>query len=140
MVVGWRVSTSLRSDLALDALNQALHSRNVGNDLVHHSDRGSQYLSIAYTEQLRHAGLHASVGAVGGSCDNALAESINGLFKSELTNRRGPWRNVLALELEILEYVHWYNHHGLFGALGYVPPAEFGADFFCRQAGQERAA
>lgn len=139
-IVGWRVSHSLRSDLALDALEQALCSRRVEQPLVHHSDRGSQYLSIRYTERLSEAGVHASVGAVGSSYDNALAESVNGLFKTELIRRRGPWRSISDVELAVLDYVHWYNTRRLHSALGYVPPAEYEQQHFLRQAGQPCAA
>jgi transposase InsO family protein len=139
-IVGWRVSSSLRSDLALDALEQALCSRKLEEPLIHHSDRGSQYLSIRYTERLAEAGLHASVGGVGSSYDNALAESVNGLFKTELIRRRGPWRSITDVELAVLHYVHWYNTKRLHSALNYVPPVEFEKQHFLRQAGQTCAA
>ncbi len=124
-VVGWRVSNSLRSDLALDALEQALHVRSPSGRLVHHSDGGTQYLAIRYTERLAEAGIERSVGTVGDSYDNALAETINGLFKTEVVHSRGPWRNVEAVEFATLEWVDWFNKRRLLQPLGYVPPAEF---------------
>jgi putative transposase len=125
-IVGWRVSTSLRSDLALDALEQALYdrARDADANLIHHSDRGVQYLSIRFTERLAEAGIEPSVGSVGDSYDNALAETIIGLYKTELIHRRGPWRNVEAVELATLEWVHWFNHRRLLEPIGHVPPAE----------------
>ena len=139
-VVGWRVSTSLRSDLALDALEQALHARPLDGDLVHHSDRGSQYLSIRYTERLAEAGVERSVGSVGDSYDNALAETVIGLYKTEVIRRRGPWRNVDGVEYATLEWVDWFNNRRLLGPLGYVPPAEFEAEYHRGQASQAMAA
>lgn len=124
-IVGWRVSSSLRSDLALDALEQALHARAPAEDLVHHSDRGVQYLSIRYTERLAEAGIERSVGSVGDSYDNALAETLIGLYKTEVIRRRGPWRNIDAVEYATLEWVDWFNSRRLLGPLGFVPPAEF---------------
>ena len=124
-IVGWRVSSSLRSDLALDALEQALHARAPDERLVHHSDRGVQYLSIRYTERLAEAGIERSVGTVGDSYDNALAETVNGLYKTEVIRRRGPWRNIDAVEYATLEWVDWFNRRRLLGPLGYVPPSEF---------------
>jgi putative transposase len=127
-IVGWQVSRSLRSDLALDALEQALWSREGPFDgLVHHSDRGVQYLSIRYTERLAEAGVVTSVGSRGDSYDNAMAESVNGLYKTELVRKQGPWRGLEDLEFATLKWVDWYNHRRLFGALGYVPPAEYEA-------------
>ena len=129
-IVGWRVSNSLHTDLALDALEQALHERRAPREgLIHHSDRGVQYLSLRYTERLAQAGIAPSVGSVGDSYDNALAESIIGLYKTELIARRGPWRTCEAVELATLEWVHWYNHRRLFGPLGHVPPAAFEAHY-----------
>ena len=129
-IVGWRVSNSLHTDLALDALEQALHERRTPRDgLIHHSDRGVQYLSLRYTERLAHRGIAPSVGSVGDSYDNALAESIIGLYKTELIARRGPWRHCEAVELATLQWVHWYNHRRLFGPLGHVPPATFEAHY-----------
>jgi transposase InsO family protein len=132
-IVGWRVSASLRSDLALDALEQALWARRPGAGLVHHSDRGVQYLSIRYTERLAEAGVEASVGSKGDSYDNALAEAVNSLFKSEVIYRRGPWRSREAVELAVLEWVDWFNKRRLLEPLGYVPPAEFEAAFYDKQ-------
>jgi putative transposase len=124
-IVGWRVSSSLRTDLALDALEQAVHVRPHAEDLVHHSDRGVQYLSIRYTERLAAAGIERSVGSVGDSYDNALAETINGLYKTEVIRRSGPWRNIDDVEFATLEWVDWFNNRRLLEPLGYVPPAEF---------------
>ena len=137
-IVGWRVSRSLRSDLALDALEQALHARGLHQDgqLVHHSDRGSQYLSIRYTDRLKEAGIEASVGSVGDSYDNALAETINGLYKTELIWRRGPWRSIEAVEIATLEWVEWFNHRRIMGSIGNVPPAEHEATYYERAEGQ----
>ena len=129
-IVGWRVSTSLRSDLALDALEQALHARPHGEDLVHHSDRGTQYLSVRYTERLAEAGIERSVGSVGDSYDNALAETINGLYKTEVIRRCGPWHNVDDVEFATLRWVHWFNHKRLLGPIGYVPPVEFESAYY----------
>jgi putative transposase len=125
-IVGWRVSSSLRSDIALDALEQALHDRDLdeGEALIHHSDRGVQYVSIRYTERLAEAGIEPSVGSVGDSYDNALAETINGLYKTEVIRQRGPWRHIEAVELATLEWVDWFNHRRLFEPNGDVPPAE----------------
>ena len=131
-IVGWRVSRSLRSDLALDALEQALHARPVTDELVHHSDRGVQYLSIRYTERLAEAGIERSVGSVGDSYDNALAESVIGLFKTEVIERRGPWRSFDAVEYATLEWVDWFNRRRLLEPLGYVPPLEFEATYYNR--------
>ena len=124
-IVGWRVSSSLRTDLALDALEQAIAQRAPQGELVHHSDRGSQYLSIRYTERLLEAGIEASVGSVGDSYDNALAESINSLYKAEVIRRQGPWRSMEAVELATLDWVYWFNNRRLLEPLGYVPPVEF---------------
>ncbi len=123
-IVGWRVANSLRTDLVLDALEQALHSRTGTQDLIHHSDRGCQYLSIRYTERLAEAGVNASVGSVGDSYDNALAETINGLYKTEVIRRRGPWRHIDAVEYATLEWVDWFNHRRLLEPIGDMPPAE----------------
>jgi putative transposase len=124
-IAGWRVSSSLRSDLALDALEQALHARPHDERLIHHSDRGVQYLSIRYTERLADAGLERSVGSVGDSYDNALAESVIGLFKTEVIRRCGPWRNIDEVEYAVLEWVDWFNNRRLLEPLDYVPPAEY---------------
>ena len=124
-IVGWRVSRSLRSDLALDALEQALWARPDTEELVHHSDRGVQYVSIRYTERLAEAGIEPSVGSVGDSYDNAMAETIIGLYKTEVIHRLGPWRNVDHVEFETLDWVGWFNKHRLFEPIGNIPPAEF---------------
>jgi putative transposase len=126
-IVGWRVAASLRTDLALDALEQALHARPHGDGLVHHSDRGVQYLAIRYTDRLASAGVEPSVGSVGDSYDNALAESVIGLFKTEVIRRRGPWRGIESVEFATLEWVDWFNNRRLLEPLGYVPPAEYEA-------------
>ncbi|MCB9547762.1 MAG: IS3 family transposase [Myxococcales bacterium] len=139
-IVGWRVSSSLRTDLALDALDQAIHARSVGDGLIHHSDRGSQYLAIRYTERLAEAGIEGSVGRVGDSYDNALAETVMGLYKAELIRLQGPWRSLEAVEHATLDWVHWYNTKRLHGQLGYVPPREFEAAFLEGQVVQSRAA
>ena len=124
-IVGWRVSNSLRSDLALDALEQALHARPDIESLVHHSDRGVQYLSIRYTERLGQAGIEPSVGSVGDSYDNALAETINGLYKTEVIHPNGPWRSHDEVEFATLQWVDWFNNRRLLEPIGHVPPAEF---------------
>ena len=133
-IVGWRVSNSLRTDLALDALEQALYERSVGprDALVHHGDRGSQYPSIRYTERLAEAGIEQSVGSVGDSFDNALAESIIGMYKTEVIRPQGPWRGLEAVELATLERVDWFNHRRLLQSIGNRPPAE--AVFRCSGA------
>jgi transposase InsO family protein len=132
-IVGWRVSNSLRSDLALDALEQALHARPDIDQLVHHSDRGGQYLSIRYTERLAEAGIEPSVGSVGDSYDNALAETIIGLYKTEVIRRNGPWRNIEEVEFATLEWVDWFNNRRLFEPIGSIPPVEFEALYYERQ-------
>jgi putative transposase len=129
-LVGWQASRSLRTDLALDALEMAIWHRRDGLDgLVHHSDRGSQYLSIRYTERLAEAGAVTSVGSRGDSYDNALAETIIGLYKTELIRRRGPWKGLDEVEYATLEWVDWFNHRRLLEPIGHVPPAEFEAAF-----------
>ena len=124
-IVGWRASRSMRTDLVLDALEQALYARPLTGDLVHHSDHGSQYVSIRYTERLAQAGIVRSVGTVGDAYDNALAETIIGLFKAEVIERRGPWRSFDAVEYATLEWVDWFNRRRLLEPLGYLPPFEF---------------
>ena len=133
-VVGWQASRSLRTDLALDALEMALWARRAAslNGLVHHSDRGSQYLAIRYTERLAEAGAVPSVGSKGDSYDNALAESFNGLYKTELIRHCGPWRGLEDVEYATLEYVDWFNHRRLHGELGMITPAEFEAAHYDR--------
>lgn len=124
-IVGWQVSRSLQTKLVLDALEQALWSRKETEGLIHHSDRGSQYLSIHYSERLAEANISASVGSVGNSYDNALAETINGLYKAEVIYRRGPWKNLEAVEYATLEWVDWFNNRRLLEPIGYMPPTEF---------------
>ena len=139
-IVGWRVSASLRSDLALDALEQAICERDddQAERLVHHSDRGVQYLSIRYTERLATAGIEPSVGSVGDSYDNALAESVIGLFKTEVIRRRGPWRSLEDVEFATLEWVWWFNNYRLLGPIGHVPPAEYEEDYYrCQETPAE---
>ena len=130
-IVGWRVSSSLAADLVLDALDQAIYDRCDARtgDLIHHSDRGIQYLSMRYTERLADAGIEPSVGSRGDSYDNALAESIIGLFKTEVIQRKGPWRHLEAVEFATLEWVDWFNHRRLLEPIGYVPPAEYEARY-----------
>jgi putative transposase len=125
MLVGWRVSTSMKADLVLDALEQAIHARSDTEGLIHHSDRGTQYLSIRYSDRLAECGIAASVGTTGDSYDNALAESIIGLFKTELIGPRGPWRHGDAVEYGTLEWVDWFNNRRLLEPIGDVPPVEF---------------
>jgi putative transposase len=133
-IVGWQASRSLRTDLALDALEMAIWRRQAQLDgLVHHSDRGSQYLAIRYTERLADAGAVASVGSRGDSFDNALAETIIGLYKTELIRRRGPWKGIDQVEYATLEWVDWFNHRRLLEPIGYVPPAEFEATFLGKE-------
>ena len=134
-IVGWRVSNSLRSDLALDALEQAISARPDLENLVHHSDHGVQYLSIRSTERLQDAGIEPSVGSVGDSYDNALAETINGLYKTEVIRHNGPWRSLEEVEFATLEWVDWFNHRRLLEPIGDVPPAEFEAMYFQNQEG-----
>ena len=136
-IVGWRQSSSMHTEFVLDALEQALYDRKPSEDdgLIHHSDRGSQYLSIRYSERLAEAGIEPSVGSKGDSYDNALAETINGLYKAEVIHRRGPWKTKQAVGLATLEWVAWFNHHRLMGPLGYVPPAEFEANYHRQRAG-----
>ena len=131
-IVGWRVSTSPHAGFVLDALEQAVHERRPTKSmgLVHHSDRGSQYLSIKYTERLAEAGIEPSVGSVGDSYDNALAETINGLFKAEVIHRRSPWRNFEGVEYATLEWVDWFNNRRLLEPIGNIPPAEAEANFY----------
>ncbi len=130
-IVGWRVSSSMRTDFVLDALEQALYDRQPDhNALIHHSDRGSQYVSILYTERLAQAGIEPSVGSRGDSYDNALAETINGLYKTELIHRRAPWKTKESLELATLEWVSWFNNCRLLGSIGYIPPAEAEANYY----------
>jgi putative transposase len=135
-IVGWRAHTTMRTDLVLDALEQALHDRETDGQLVHHSDRGSQYVSMRYTERLAAAGVAPSVGSVGDAYDNALAESVIGLFKTEVIHRRGPWRSFDDVEYATLEWVAWFNQRRLLEPLGYLPPAEYEEQFYRAQAAQ----
>jgi transposase InsO family protein len=141
-IVGWQVSRSMHTDFVLDALEQALYERqpDEGDELIHHSDRGSQYVSIRYTERLAEAGIEPSVGSRGDSYDNALAETINGLYKTELIHRRAPWKTKESLELATLQWVHWFNHHRLLEPIGYIPPAEAEANYWRQLAEQSEMA
>ena len=132
-IVGWRASSSLRSDLALDALEQAIYDRPNADELIHHSDRGVQYLSIRYTERLAEAGIEPSVGSRGDSYDNAMAESVIGLYKTELIRRCGPWRHLEAVEYATLEWVDWFNNRRLLEPIGSIPPAEYEEVFYRSQ-------
>jgi transposase InsO family protein len=131
-IVGWRVSSSLRTDFVFDALDQAIYERcgDAIGDLVHHSDRGSQYVSMRYTERLADAGIEPSVGSQGDSYDNALAESVIGLFKTEVIRRQGPWRTLEAVEFATLDWVDWFNTRRLLEPIGYLPPAEYEARYY----------
>jgi transposase InsO family protein len=131
-IVGWRVSRTAHAGFVLDALEQAVHQRRPakGTGLVHHSDRGAQYLSIKYTKRLSDAGIEPSVGSVGDSYDNALAETINGLFKAEVIHRRGPWRTFEAVEYATLEWVDWFNNRRLLEPIANIPPAQAEANFY----------
>jgi putative transposase len=134
-IVGWRVSRTAHASFVLDALEQALHERRPvrKGGLIHHSDRGVQYVSIRYTERLAEAGIEPSVGSVGDSYDNALAETINGLYKAEVIHRRGPWRSFEAVEFATLEWVDWFNNRRLLEPIGNVPPAEAEALFYAKE-------
>lgn len=136
-IVGWRVSTSMHTEFVLDALEQALYARQPERDgaLIHHSDRGAQYVSIRYSERLAEAGIEPSVGSKGDSYDNALAETINGLYKAEVIHRRS-WPTRESVELATLEWVSWFNHHRLLGPIGYIPPAEAEANYYRQLASQ----
>jgi putative transposase len=135
-IIGWRVSRTAHAGFVLDALEQALHERRPvrGGSLVHHSDRGVQYVSIKYTERLAAAGIEPSVGSVGDSYDNALAETINGLYKAEVIHPRGPWRSFEAVEFATLEWVDWFNNRRLLGPIGNIPPAEAEAAYYAQLA------
>jgi transposase InsO family protein len=141
-IVGWRVSRSAETSFVLDALEQALYNRRPfpRGGLVHHSDRGVQYVSIRYTERLAAAGIEPSVGSVGDSYDNALAETVIGLFKTEVIRRRGPWRHAEAVEFAALEWVDWFNHRRLFEPIGNIPPAKAEARYYAQIAGHAMAA
>jgi putative transposase len=138
-IVGWRVSSSMTSDFVLDALEQALYARQPERDssLVHHSDRGAQYVGIRYSERLAEAGIEPSVGSKGDSYDNALAETINGLYKAELIHRRAPWKTREAVELATLEWVAWFNNRRLLEPIGYIPPAEAEANYYRQLVSQD---
>jgi transposase InsO family protein len=141
-IVGWRVSRTAHASFVLDALEQALHERRPARKtgLVHHSDRGAQYVSIRYTERLAEAGIEPSVGSVGDSYDNALAETINGLYKAEVIHRRGPWRSFEAVEFATLEWVNWFNTRRLLEPIGNIPPAEAEARYYAMLGEQKQAA
>jgi len=141
-IVGWRVSRSLRTGLALDALEQALYDRQKSEteELIHHSDRGVQYLSIRYAERLQEAGIEPSVGSVGDSYDNALAETINGLYKTEVIRQQGPWRNIEDVEFATLTWVDWFNNRRLFEPIGNVPPREKEIEYYQQLEGSAMAA
>jgi len=140
MIVGWRVSRTMHTELVLDALEQAVHARQPGKGLIHHSDHGVQYLSIRYTERLTEIGVEPSVGTVGDSYDNAMAESVIGLFKAEMIYARGPWRSLEMVEYATLEWVDWFNNRRLLEPIGHVPPAEFEAAYYRQQSSQAMAA
>ena len=140
-IVGWRVSNSLKTDIALDALEQALYDRHVGqNKLIHHSDRGVQYVSIRYSERLSEVGVTPSVGSVGDSYDNALAETIIGLYKTELIRRQGPWRHLDEVEYATLSWVDWFNNKRLLQPIGDMPPAEKETMYYQQLEGAAEAA
>lgn len=141
-IIGWRVSSTPRTDMVLDALEQALHERpqRPKGDLIHHSDRGVQYVSIRYTERLADAGIEPSVGSVGDSYDNAMAETVIGLFKTEVIRRRGPWRQLEAVEFATLVWVDWFNHRRLLEPIGHIPPAEREAMYYEQQSQANKAA
>jgi transposase InsO family protein len=141
-IVGWRVSRTAHASFVLDALEQALHERRPvqGGGLIHHSDRGVQYVSIKYTERLGEAGIEPSVGSIGDSYDNALAETINGLYKTEVIRRCGPWRSLEAVELATLEWVDWFNNRRLLEPIGNIPPAEAEARYYAQLEGTALAA
>ena len=138
-IVGWRVSTSMKTELVLDALEQALWARKNRRDLIHHSDRGSQYLSIRYTERLADAGINASVGTTGDSYDNALAETIIGLYKTEVIHHRGPWKGREAVEYATLEWVDWFNNRRLLESIGNIPSAEREKEYYQLEESSEAA-
>lgn len=138
-IVGWRAMKNMRTDLILDALEQALWARGKPRGVTHHSDRGSQYLSIAYSDRLNEAGFNASVGSVGDSYDNALAETINGLYKAEVIHKEGPWKNLDQVELATATWVEWFNNRRLYSMLDYVSPAEY-EELFYQQTESARVA
>ena len=138
-IVGWRVLKSMKTDLVLDALEQALWARGKPTGVTHHSDRGSQYLSIRYSERLAEAGFKASVGTVGDSYDNALAETINGLYKAEVIHKNGPWRGMDDVERATLTWVDWFNNRRLLSSIGDIPPREYEENYY-RQTEYQKAA
>ena len=129
-IVGWKVANNMNTELVMDALEQAWYARNKPKHVIHHSDRGSQYLSIRYTERLRDAHVTASVGTTGDSYDNALAETVNGLYKTEVIHHQKPWKRMIDVELATLNWVDWFNHRRLLSSIGYVPPAEFETAYY----------
>ena len=133
-IVGWRMSSSMTSDFVLDALEQAVHARRPDEGLIHHSDQGSQYTSIRYSERLDEAGIKPSVGSVADSYDNALAETVNGLYKAEVIWALGPWKHGERVEFETLKWVDWFNNRRLLSSIGWVPPAEFEEAYWRSQA------
>ncbi len=135
MIVGWRAAKSMSADLTLDALEQALWARRIKGKLIHHSDRGTQYIAIRYSGRLIDAGIDPSVGSVGDAYDNALAETINGLFKAEVNRRRGPWKGLEAVEYATLEWVDWFNNKRLLEPIGNIPPAEFEKAYYTQHEG-----
>ena len=141
-IVGWRVSSSMTTDFVLDALNQAICQRSLGKDsgLVHHSDRGSQYLSITYSERLLEVGIDPSVGSVGESYDNALAETVIGLFKTEVIRLLGPWKSIGQVEWETCKWVHWYNTERLHSAINYTTPEEKEKNVYATMSGLDKVA
>lgn len=141
-IVGWKVSTSATAGFVLDALEQAIHARRprADEELIHHSDRGAQYLAMNYTQRLAEADLVPSVGSVGDSYDNALAETINGLYKAEVIWRQRSWPSAPAVEMATLRWVHWFNNHRLFGPIGYIPPAEAEANYYAARVNLDKAA
>ena len=140
MIVGWRVSNTLRTDLPLDALEQALYARSDTDGLIHHSDRGGQYLSIRYTERLAEAGVDTSVGSVGDSYDNAMAETIIGLYKAEEIRQNAPWRSIEDVEFATASWVEWFNNRRLYGPIGDVPPIEYEEMYYRTQQGRAEVA
>lgn len=141
-IVGWKVSRTLKTDFVLDALEQALSERQplYQSGLIHHSDRGVQYVSIRYTDRLLEAGIEASVGTVGDSYDNALAETINGLYKAEIIHRKAPWRGLTDVELATLQWVDWFNKRRIHQSIGYIPPAEAEARYYANPNEQAKVA
>jgi putative transposase len=141
-IVGWKVSRSAKTDFVLDALEQALYARrpDPNNKLTHHSDRGSQYVSIRYTERLAEAGIEPSVGSVGDAYDNALAETINGLYKTEVIRRRSSWKTMEEVEMETLKWVDWFNNRRLLEPIGNIPPVEAEENYYAMMDNTKMAA